>query len=249
MHHLLHTLRHTPATWWKMASKRWSKKEIETLIAIWGDEKIQGDLDGAVRNKSIYQQISRKWEESGYMKDWKQCKDKIKNLKQDYKKAKAHNNKTGNGRKAFMYYTQLNEILGNCAAVTPPLLLEFSQSLSQIEDEDGEEELHVNESDYSNDIDGEQHTLDDETEHDIDVQDSSIHTSDAGISSPDDTSNSTENEIPTCTIKPEKKVHLSSKSKKSTFEKAAKEVMEVFMKYQEKSEEMFYEREDMRKKS
>ena len=50
-------------------------------------------LDGAVRNKSIYQKISSKLKEVGYYKDRNQCMDKIKNLKNDYKKAKMHNEK------------------------------------------------------------------------------------------------------------------------------------------------------------
>ena len=56
----------------------------------------QSKLDGAIRNKSIYQTISQKLQEVEYSKHWKQCKDKINNLKQEYKKAKAHKNENGN---------------------------------------------------------------------------------------------------------------------------------------------------------
>ncbi|KAI9538433.1 hypothetical protein NQZ68_014177 [Dissostichus eleginoides] len=41
------------------------------------------------------------------------CRDKIKKLKQDYKKIKDHNNKRGNGRKTSKWYDRLDALLGH----------------------------------------------------------------------------------------------------------------------------------------
>ena len=91
-----------------------------TLIAISGDQKIHAELDGVVRNKSIYQIESRKLEDVGYYKDWKKCNDKIKNLKNGYKKCKAH--KSGNDRKSLSI-TKNHRILAS-PMVEPLSLLE-----------------------------------------------------------------------------------------------------------------------------
>ena len=61
----------------------WSDKEVRALIAIWGEINIQEELDGAVRNKVVYQEKSRKLQQQGYYRDWEQCRTKIKNLKKN----------------------------------------------------------------------------------------------------------------------------------------------------------------------
>jgi hypothetical protein len=69
----------------KMAAG-WSAEQTSALLGIWGDDEVQAKLDGVVRNKSIYQSIASQLVELGYEKTWKQCKVKIKNLIQRYKK-------------------------------------------------------------------------------------------------------------------------------------------------------------------
>ena len=59
----------------------WSDEEVRALIAIWGEANVQEELDGAVRNKVVYQDISRKLQEQGYNREWEQCKTKIKKFK------------------------------------------------------------------------------------------------------------------------------------------------------------------------
>ena len=46
-------------------------------------------------------------------------------MQNKFKKIKDHNNKTGNGRKKFNYFNELNYILGNRAVISPPCLLEL----------------------------------------------------------------------------------------------------------------------------
>ena len=66
----------------------WSDNEVRALIAIWGEDNIQEELDGAVRNKVIlnFDDIAMKMRQKGYERDWQQCRTKVKNLKKDYKK-------------------------------------------------------------------------------------------------------------------------------------------------------------------
>ena len=56
----------------------WSDNEVRALIAIWGESDMQDELDGATRNKVVFQEISRKLKEQG---DLEQCRNKIKNIK------------------------------------------------------------------------------------------------------------------------------------------------------------------------
>ena len=56
----------------------WSDARIVALISIWVEVDIHEQLDGATRNKSIFISISEKLKESGYDRDWQQCRAKIK---------------------------------------------------------------------------------------------------------------------------------------------------------------------------
>ena len=79
-------------------------EEVLALLFIWGDEKVQEELDGAVRNEAVFDKIARKVAEMGFNNDWKQCRAKMKNLKVSYKAVKHHNNRLGRGRKVCRYF-------------------------------------------------------------------------------------------------------------------------------------------------
>ena len=64
-----------------MSSSRgvsWEEAETTTLIAIWGDIKIQEELFGAKKKKLVYDKIATLMREKGYNRDSEQCKIKIK---------------------------------------------------------------------------------------------------------------------------------------------------------------------------
>ena len=102
----------------------WSDNEVRTLIAIWGEDNIQEELDGAVRNQVIFNNIATKMQQKGYERDWQQCRTKIKNLKKEYRQTKDHNGQTGRGRKSCKFYRELDDILGHRPASAPPTLLD-----------------------------------------------------------------------------------------------------------------------------
>ena len=113
----------------------WSDNELTALISIWGEAGVQQQLDGATRNRAIYEKIAKGMRDAGFPRDWKQCKSKIKNMKQDYKKIKDHNTITGNGRQTSKFFDRLDCILGHRPASVPVVVLQAgteSQACSEV---------------------------------------------------------------------------------------------------------------------
>ena len=72
-----------------MAGAGWSVDETRALISVWGQANVQSQLDGVMRNRVIFERIARDMEELGYERTWQQCRTKIKNLTQKYRKVRA----------------------------------------------------------------------------------------------------------------------------------------------------------------
>ena len=122
----------------------WGEKETSALIAIWGDVKIQAELDGKSRTKQVFERISVMMKERGYSRDGEQCKTKIKNLKKTYTNVKDHNNVTGNNKITCPFFDELDTVLGHRPASVPSLVLDAStggsslEPTEQAEDDDSE---------------------------------------------------------------------------------------------------------------
>ena len=98
----------------------WSDSEVAALIAIWGEEEIQCQLDGTTRNKKVYRKIAAKLQDNdGFERTAVQCREKIKKLKSEYRRARDRNNKSGRGRTICTFFTQLDAILG-CRPASAP---------------------------------------------------------------------------------------------------------------------------------
>ena len=136
----------TPATEATANSRgvSWSDDEVKALLAIWGEDKVQEELDGAVRNKVVFVGIAKKMRELGYERDWQQCKVKIKNLKSIYRDIKDHNGETGRGRKTCKFYKELDEILGHRPASIPPVVLDSGTTSNTTTTLDSAEEEETN---------------------------------------------------------------------------------------------------------
>ena len=63
----------------------WSSEETKALLRIWGASKVQSQLDGIVRNSTIFEKVAAQLREAGYERTWQQCKTK-KKMVQRYKK-------------------------------------------------------------------------------------------------------------------------------------------------------------------
>lgn len=93
--------------------KSWADSEVQALLSIYSTEEIQRGFESSSRNVKIFASISLQLASFGFNRTAKQCRDKIKKLKQDYKKIKDHNNKSGSDRKTSKWYDLLDAILGH----------------------------------------------------------------------------------------------------------------------------------------
>ena len=74
----------------------WTNDEVAAIIDIWANVKIQGQLDGMLRNKKVYERISEEMAGRGFVRTFKQCRNKIKWLKHEYKRVIDNNNISNN---------------------------------------------------------------------------------------------------------------------------------------------------------
>ena len=74
-----------------MAARRttWSEEEVKVLLPIWGDEKVQCELDGAKRKHPLHEKITKQLNDKGYHRDAEQVKKYLKSM---YRPIKDHNN-------------------------------------------------------------------------------------------------------------------------------------------------------------
>ena len=68
----------------------WTVDGTRALIGVWGEADIQSQLDGVARNRRIYEKISAQLREMAYEKTWEQCRTKIKNMTNKYRKASCY---------------------------------------------------------------------------------------------------------------------------------------------------------------
>ena len=64
----------------------WTAEMTRALVSVLGQANVQSELDGVVRNRTIFERISRELKEMGIHRTWQQCRTKVKNLTQKYRK-------------------------------------------------------------------------------------------------------------------------------------------------------------------
>ena len=69
--------------------------------------------------------------EAGYGRTGVQCRDKLKNLKSEYKKMKDNNSETGRRRKVWKFYGCMKDVLGNKPATRPALVIDTLEDAEQ----------------------------------------------------------------------------------------------------------------------
>ena len=72
-----------------IAGSGWSTEDTRSLIGLWGEANVQSQLDGVSRNHVIYERIAWDMGSLGYDRTWEQCRTKIKNVTQRYRKVGA----------------------------------------------------------------------------------------------------------------------------------------------------------------
>ena len=74
---------------------------------------MQEQLEGAKRNRHVYEKIAKEMQKSYSDKTAEQCRAKMKKLKLDYRKVKDKHNKTGQGRNTWKFLEQMDAVLGH----------------------------------------------------------------------------------------------------------------------------------------
>ena len=64
----------------------WSDEATKVLLSIWGEKTIQNQLRKMKHNRRVYEKITKELNRLGFNFTLKQCKIKIKNLTQQYRK-------------------------------------------------------------------------------------------------------------------------------------------------------------------
>ena len=102
----------------------WTESETKALISIWGSGEVQEKLDGVIRNRNVYETISQELSKVSINRNWKQCRDRIKNLLAKYRKTKDNNRQTGNNRHNCPYYKEIDAVIGTRPVSEPPLVVQ-----------------------------------------------------------------------------------------------------------------------------
>lgn len=119
---------------------RWSDDEVQALLSLYAEESIQQQLHGATRNDKVYSCISARLDELDIHRSSKQVREKLKKLKQDYKKIKDHNNRSGCDRKSGKWFERLDAVLGHGSFLSSSLEGKDIALLDEIHDETETEE-------------------------------------------------------------------------------------------------------------
>ena len=120
----------------KMADSWWFE-ETKLLIALWREEAVQHELNTMHKKKLAWDKISQGMADIAYLRSAQQCRVKINNLKQKYRKIRDGNKISGNQRQEWEMFELMDRALG-CkptskptvvvnSMVTLPSLFEFSQ--------------------------------------------------------------------------------------------------------------------------
>ena len=105
----------------KLRSPNWSDVEVRFLIFVWKDHFPISKR----HNSTVWERISKELnlllreQNLSSVRTAQQCKAKIKNLEDEYKKVKDHNNRSGNDRINFPYFDDLKEVLDCKPRITP----------------------------------------------------------------------------------------------------------------------------------
>ena len=89
----------------------------------------------ARRTKQYMRKSLQSYKKQGYERTYQQCRDKIKKLKGDYRKAKDKKNKTGTDNKHWDYFEPLDAILGHKPATQPPIIIDTAAELPLVLEE------------------------------------------------------------------------------------------------------------------
>ncbi|EMP37278.1 WD repeat and FYVE domain-containing protein 1 [Chelonia mydas] len=102
----------------------WTEQEVWDLITVWGEESVLSELRSSFRNAKTFVKIYQGMKVRGHNRDLKQCRVKLKELRQAYQKTREANGRSGSEPKTCRFYDELHAILGGSATTTPTVLFD-----------------------------------------------------------------------------------------------------------------------------
>ncbi|EMP34548.1 hypothetical protein UY3_08378 [Chelonia mydas] len=102
----------------------WTEREVRDLIAVWGEESMLSERRSSFRNAKTFVKISQGLKDRGHNRDPKQCRVKLKELRQAYRKTREVNGRSGSEPQTCCFYDELHAILGDSATTTPTVLFD-----------------------------------------------------------------------------------------------------------------------------
>ncbi|XP_070785463.1 uncharacterized protein [Enoplosus armatus] len=78
----------------------WSEEETRTLLEIWGEDNVQLTLRGCLKNRHVFEYISEKMSDRGFIRTSEQCYSRIKRLKHGFLHEKED----------FKFFSEMDEI-------------------------------------------------------------------------------------------------------------------------------------------
>lgn len=119
--------------------KKWERKEVELLFSL--RSSMEEKFLGAKAHKLLWDEIAKEMLNNTELctkATGKQCENKYKALKREYKKTFDHNNTSGNDRKECPFYDEFNSLYGMKAGTKPAFTLGTLEETQNI-DEDVDE--------------------------------------------------------------------------------------------------------------
>ena len=62
----------------------WSDRETQALLEVWGEDHVQLSLRGCLKNRHVFEYISRRMTTQGFIRTAEQCHTRIKRLKASF---------------------------------------------------------------------------------------------------------------------------------------------------------------------
>ncbi|EMP35676.1 hypothetical protein UY3_07162 [Chelonia mydas] len=102
----------------------WTEREVRDLIAVWGEESVLSEIHSSFRNAKTFVKISQGMKDTGHNRDPKQCREKLKELRQTYQKTREANGCSGSEPKTCCFYDELHPFWGVPPTTTPAVLFD-----------------------------------------------------------------------------------------------------------------------------
>ena len=128
---------------------RWEDRHVQLLICCWKENKSFFG-NGKSTKKEVFVKIASDFNTKSDLKvSGIQCLRKWAKLEAKQKEIADHNNKSGNGKRTWKYFTEMEDCIGGQCSVNPTFTLE-SSSASVISDQESSSEDDENSSATAN---------------------------------------------------------------------------------------------------